>query len=80
MPTVLRSGPYRLYFYSHEPNEPAHVHVDRNDASAQFWLNPVAVAQNHGFSDAELRRILRIVFEHRAGLVEAWNEHFGESG
>ncbi len=21
MPTVARAGPYRLYFYSHEPNE-----------------------------------------------------------
>jgi hypothetical protein len=25
MPNVLRTGPYRIYFYSHEPNEPAHV-------------------------------------------------------
>ena len=23
MPTVLRSGPYRVYFFSHERNEPA---------------------------------------------------------
>jgi len=36
MPTVLRSGPYRFYFYSHEPNEPPHVHVDRDDQSAKF--------------------------------------------
>ena len=28
MPTVLRSGPYRVYFFSHDPNEPPHVHVD----------------------------------------------------
>ncbi|MBM5817670.1 MAG: DUF4160 domain-containing protein, partial [Cyanobacteria bacterium K_Offshore_surface_m2_239] len=28
MPTILRSGPYRIYFYSHEPNEPPHVHID----------------------------------------------------
>ncbi|HET9305930.1 MAG TPA: DUF4160 domain-containing protein [Candidatus Sulfotelmatobacter sp.] len=39
MPTVLRSGPYRFYFYSHEPNEPPHIHVDRDDLSAKFWLN-----------------------------------------
>jgi hypothetical protein len=25
MPIVLRDGPYRFYFYSHEPNEPSHV-------------------------------------------------------
>ncbi len=29
MPTVLRRGLYRLYFFSHEPNEPPHMHVDR---------------------------------------------------
>jgi len=44
MPTVLRSGPYRFYFYSHEPNEPPHIHVDRDDLSAKFWLNPVQLA------------------------------------
>jgi len=34
MPTILRSGPYRVYFYSHEPNEPPHVHVDREGERA----------------------------------------------
>ena len=24
---MLRSGPYRFYSYSHEPNEPPHIHV-----------------------------------------------------
>ena len=52
MPTVLRSGPYRVYFYSHEPNEPAHVHVDRDEQSAKFWLNPVRLGGNLGFKPA----------------------------
>ena len=30
-PAVLRTGPFRFYFHSHEPNEPPHVHVDRDD-------------------------------------------------
>ena len=34
MPTILRSGPYRIYFYSHEPNEPPHVHVDHEGERA----------------------------------------------
>ena len=37
MPTVLRWGPYRFYFYSHEPNEAPHIDVDRDDLSAKFW-------------------------------------------
>ena len=59
MPTVLRSGPYRFYFYSHEPNEP--LHVDRDDDSAKFWLEPVSLAGNLGFSGHELRTIERII-------------------
>ena len=38
MPTVLKSGPYRLYFYSHDGGEPPHIHVDRERVSAKFWL------------------------------------------
>ena len=50
MPTVLRNGPYRIYFYSHEPNEPPRVHIDRDNDSCKFWLDPVALTRNLGFS------------------------------
>ena len=46
-------GPYRIYFYSHEPNEPPHVHVDRDDQSAKFWLDPVALASSVRWSFGE---------------------------
>jgi hypothetical protein len=36
MPTVLRSGPYRVYCYSHESHGPAHVHNDGDQASYKF--------------------------------------------
>ena len=77
MPTVLRSGPYRVYFFSHEPNEPPHVHVDRNELSAKFWLQPVALARNFGFSPRELRRIRTLIVDNRAKLLEAWHGHIG---
>ena len=77
MPTILRSGPYRVYFYSHEPNEPPHVHVDRDDRSAKFWLEPIALARNLGFSARELTRIEALVEDHRQELIEAWNGYFG---
>jgi hypothetical protein len=54
MPTVFRHGPYRFYFYSHEPNEPPHVHVDRDERSAKFWVEPVRMAPNLGFAASEL--------------------------
>jgi hypothetical protein len=76
MPTLLRSGPYRVYFVSHDLNEPPHVHVDRDDQSAKFWLAPVSLARNLGFSPVELRRVQRLVAEHERELLEKWHEHF----
>ncbi len=77
MPTVLRSGPYRVYFYSHEPNEPPHVHVDRDTQSAKFWLAPVALAWNLGFGPTELRKVQRVIEEREEKLLEAWHDYFG---
>lgn len=78
MPTVLRLGPRRYYFYSHEPNEPPHVHVDAGDASAKVWLQSVALARNLGFRAKELNVIMQEVRDHRAELLERWHEHFGD--
>lgn len=76
MPTVLKVGPYRLYFYSHDLSEPPHVHVDRDDQSAKFWLAPVSLARNLGFSPKELRTVERILIERERDLLDAWNQHF----
>jgi hypothetical protein len=78
LPTILRAGPYRVYFYSHEPREPAHVHVDRDDQSAKFWLTPIRLAINLGFSAQELRRIQQMLIDNEKSLVEKWNERFGD--
>ena len=76
MPTVFRHGPYRFYFWSHEPNEPQHVHVDRENLSAKFWLSPVRLAHNLGFNPRELRHIEALVKEREQELVEAWDGYF----
>lgn len=76
MPTVLRVGGYRFYFYSHEPNEPPHVHVDHSGKSAKVWTERISVARNIGFNARELRRIVELVAEHQSALLEAWHEYF----
>jgi hypothetical protein len=76
MPTVLRIGPYRFYFYSHEPTEPPHVHVDRDNLSAKFWIDPVQLARNFGFSPKDLRIMENMVAEHQLELQEKWNGYF----
>lgn len=76
MLTVLRIGAYRFYFYSHEPFEPPHIHIDRDNLSAKFWLEPVALAKNIGFSAKELRKLQSLGREHQQILVGAWHEYF----
>jgi hypothetical protein len=77
MPTILRIGALRFYFYSHEPNEPPHVHIDRGEATIKIWLDPVEVAKSRGFRAHEIGGILEMVDEHREKLREAWHEYFG---
>lgn len=77
MPTILKIGPYRFFFYSNELGEPAHIHVQRERMLAKFWLNPVALASSTRFSSLELRSLQQLVTENRSTFVEAWNEHFG---
>ena len=77
MPTVLRSGPYRFYFWSHELGEPRHIHVDRAEFSAKFWLEPIALSRNLGFRAHELRQIQKLIENHLNELLEAWYGHFG---
>ena len=80
MPTILGSGPYRFYFYSHEANELPHIHVDRDDLSAKFWLRPIGLARILGFSPKELRRLQKLVTKHQAAFLETWHGHLGTDG
>jgi hypothetical protein len=76
MPTVLRVSGFRFFFYSLENSEPAHIHVEHGDRVAKFWLNPVNLAESHGFRSSEVRRMRALVIEHRLTFMEAWNVHF----
>jgi hypothetical protein len=76
MPTVLRVGPYRCFFYARDCDEPPHVHLERDEQSAKFWLAPVRLQYSRGFSRQELNRVHRLVEEHQAQLLESWNAYF----
>lgn len=78
MPTVLRVGPYRFLFYAGDRNEPPHVHVERNDNIAKFWLDPVRLQRSGGFRPIEIQRIQRLVERNRERLLRSWNEYFND--
>ena len=78
MPTVLRAGRYRFLFYSSDAEEPPHVHVERDNNSAKFWLSPVRLQSSGGFKPVEVRRIQRLVEQYREALLRSWDAYFNE--
>ena len=78
MPTVLRIGPYRFFFYSGDRDEPPHVHAERDDYEAKFWLDPVRLQRSGGLSRNEINRIQKLVEKNREHLLRSWNEFFGD--
>ncbi len=80
MPTALRIGPYRFYFYSHDCGEPRHIHVDCENKSAKFWLDPdVALAENRGYSRKQLREVERLTRENLERLRNEWDAFCGDN-
>jgi hypothetical protein len=53
------------------------VHVDRDAATAKFWLDPVRLERSAGYSRVELARRLKMVDRHQIEFRRKWNEYFG---
>jgi len=78
MPTILKEGPYRFFFYAGDGDEPVHVHVERDDKIAKIWLDPLMFQWSKGFSRHEITRVMKIVSGNREKILEAWHEYFGK--
>jgi hypothetical protein len=55
---------------------PPHVHVERDDRVAKFWLYPVRLERSGGFSRREINRIQKLVERNVEVLLRSWNEYF----
>lgn len=79
MPVIFRYRVFKFFFYSNEgpPREPVHIHVEKDDAEAKFWLLPeVRVAYNDGYDARTLRELLEIVEANKDRIERAWDEFF----
>lgn len=80
MPTVLRLGGTRVFFFSNEgdPREPLHVHVRNADKLAKFWVEPeISLEENFGFNSRELRDIETAIRDNEPLIRTSWDAHFG---
>lgn len=76
MPTVFRAKGFRFFFFSNEGTEPVHIHVEKGDAYAKVWINPVILAYNRGFMGQELRQVLDLTESNQEIITNSWDEYF----
>ncbi len=76
MPTILRIFGYRFFFFSNEGNEPPHIHVEKAEAYAKYWLSPVELASSYAFNAKELNELRKLVVEYKTLFEQKWHEYF----
>ena len=54
------------------------IHIERDEDEAKFWLDPIRIQSNRGFSRAEINRIQKLVEEHQEQLLAGWNDFFND--
>jgi hypothetical protein len=45
--------------------------------TCKFWLEPLELARNQGFTARELNEIRRMIGSNLVRIKEAWHEHCG---
>ena len=76
MPTVFTYKGYRFFFFSKENDEPIHIHVEKDDKYAKFWIKPIELARNIRFKSHELHQISMIIRQHKKQIEEKWYDYF----
>lgn len=74
MPTVLRIGQYRFFFFSYDLGEKMHIHVIKEKNEAKFWLDPVSLAENQGLSAHEVQTVLKLITENKELIKNEWKK------
>ncbi len=78
MPTILRVEGFQFFFFAADRNEPPHIHVEKGDGAAKFWLNPIELVHYRKFKKQEIKRVREIIEENQHFLMEKWNELFSK--
>ncbi len=75
MPTILRIGKFRFFFYSNE-HLPKHIHVECDDGVAKFSLISCELVKAKRLNATEINRIRKLVVENKGQLINKWDEYF----
>jgi len=78
MPTVLRVNGYRFFFFSNEEGKPKHVHVEKAESYAKFWIEPTELEASRGFNSSTLKEVQESIIKSINLLTCKWDEHFSQ--
>jgi len=69
---------YRIVIYFND-HLPPHVHVKKDRAEARVQILPdIALIDQRGFNNRDVKTVLTLVEHHRDLLVETWRNIHGE--
>lgn len=76
MPTVLLIFGIRFFFYPND-QEPIHVHVEYQGASAKIQVFPeIVVIENNGLKAQTIKKALEAVNFYQEDIVAEWHKVF----
>ena len=76
-PTFKNVKGYRFFIWSNEERR-IHVHVSNEKSTAKIWLEPIVeIAENKGFSEKELNKIIDIVNKNENEFKAKYRLHIG---
>ena len=84
MPTVIFLFGWRYFFYSDEGSEPLHIHCEKGEKEAKFWLDvktrAITLAFAHNMSAKDMRDVKRVIGQYFDELLKAWKNHQKKRG
>ena len=76
MPTIIFLFGWRFFFYADEGREPIHIHCQKGEKEAKFWLNVetrgITGAFAHHLTPRDLRQVKKIIAEYFDEIVAEW--------
>ena len=77
MPTVAIIKGFRFFFYSND-HYPVHIHIEKDNKTAKYNLQPVELLRSKGFNASELKSIGKLVENNLEFLKRKWYEYFND--
>ena len=82
MPTILFINGWRFFFYVNEGNEPVHVHVQKAEMEAKYWIladsYEIREAYCYNLSPRDKREVKKLIYLNLDYIIEQWNSIHGK--